>query len=48
VDRLLAHGAVLVHQPVMTPWGDLNARLQDPDGMQITLFQAAGQKEEDK
>lgn len=42
VDRLLAHGAVLVHQPVMTPWGDLNARLQDPDGMQITLFQAAG------
>lgn len=42
VDRLLAHGAVLVHQPVVTPWGDLNARLQDPDGMQITLFQAAG------
>ena len=44
VDRLLAHGAVLVHQPVMTPWGDLNVRLQDPDGMQITLFQAGGQQ----
>ena len=35
----LAHGAVLVHQPVLTPWGDQNARIQDPDGMQITLFQ---------
>lgn len=40
VDRLLAHGATLVHPPVVTPWGDYNARLQDPDGMQITLFQA--------
>jgi catechol 2,3-dioxygenase-like lactoylglutathione lyase family enzyme len=39
MDRLLAHGAILVHPPVVTPWGDHNARLQDPDGMQITLFQ---------
>ena len=39
--RLLAHGASLVHPPVQTPWGDYNVRLQDPDGMQITLFQAA-------
>lgn len=38
--RMLAHGATLVHEPVMTPWGDYNVRLQDPDGMQITLFQA--------
>lgn len=37
--RLLAHGATLVHPPVMTPWGDYNVRLQDPDGMQITLYQ---------
>lgn len=37
--RLLAHGATLVHPPIMTPWGDYNVRLQDPDGMQITLFQ---------
>ena len=44
MDRLLAHGATLVHEPVMTPWGDLNVRLQDPDGMQITLFQAAVQQ----
>jgi methylmalonyl-CoA/ethylmalonyl-CoA epimerase len=40
LERLLAHGATLVHDPVMTPWGDYNVRLQDPDGMQITLFQA--------
>jgi catechol 2,3-dioxygenase-like lactoylglutathione lyase family enzyme len=39
VQRLLANGATLVHPPVTTPWGDLNARLQDPEGMQITLFQ---------
>ena len=38
-ERLLAHGATLVHPPVITPWGDYNVRLQDPDGMQITLFQ---------
>jgi len=39
MGRLLAHGATLVHPPVITPWGDYNVRLQDPDGMQITLFQ---------
>ncbi len=39
LDRLLAHGATLIHPPVMTPWGDLNARVQDPDGLQVTLFQ---------
>ena len=44
MERLLAHGATLVHAPVTTPWGDYNVRLQDPDGMQITLFQPAEQK----
>lgn len=39
MQRLLAHGAILVHPPVLTPWGDKNVRLQDPEGMQITLFQ---------
>jgi predicted enzyme related to lactoylglutathione lyase len=39
MERLLANGATLVHPPVTTPWGDYNVRLQDPDGMQITLFQ---------
>lgn len=42
MERMLAHGAMLVHPPVLTPWGDYNVRLQDPDGMQITLFQATG------
>ncbi len=39
MQGLLAHGAKLVHPPVVTPWGDRNVRLQDPDGMQITLYQ---------
>ena len=39
MERLLAHGATLVHPPVVTPWGDYNVRLQDPDGIQVTLFQ---------
>jgi catechol 2,3-dioxygenase-like lactoylglutathione lyase family enzyme len=39
MDRLISHGATLVHPPLTTPWGDYNVRLQDPDGMQITLFQ---------
>lgn len=40
MERLLANGATLVHPPVQTPWGDTNVRLQDPDGMQVTLFQS--------
>jgi len=43
VQRLLANGAVLVHPPVLTPWGDYNVRLQDPEGMQVTLFQTREQ-----
>jgi methylmalonyl-CoA/ethylmalonyl-CoA epimerase len=41
VERAVAWGATLVHEPVTTPWGDKNARLQSPDGLQITLFQVA-------
>jgi methylmalonyl-CoA/ethylmalonyl-CoA epimerase len=44
IDRLVQHGATLVHEPVLTPWGDLNARVQDPDGMQVTLYQPGGEK----
>jgi lactoylglutathione lyase len=36
--RLVAAGAEEVAQPVVTPWGDRNARVQAPDGMQLTLF----------
>lgn len=43
MERLLAHGATLVHPPVMTPWGDYNVRLQDPGGLQVTLFQVMDQ-----
>ena len=42
LERALAHGATLVHEPVVTPWKDHNARIQSPDGMQITLFQVLG------
>lgn len=44
MKRLLENGATLVHPPVVTPWGDRNVRLQDPDGMQVTLFQARGEQ----
>lgn len=44
--RLLRHGATMVHIPVITPWGDTNARFEDPDGMQITLYQKAAQAEQ--
>lgn len=40
VERLLVHGEIMVHPPVVTPWGDRNARFQDPEGIQITLFEA--------
>ena len=35
---LVAAGAAEVAVPVITPWGDRNARVQAPDGMQLTLF----------
>lgn len=47
MERLLTHGATLVHPPIITPWGDYNVRLQDPDGMQITLFQTLDKSEQD-
>jgi lactoylglutathione lyase len=36
--RLVSAGAEEVAPPVLTPWGDRNARVQAPDGMQLTLF----------
>lgn len=41
VERAVKYGAVLVHEPKLTPWGDLNARLRSPDGLQVTLFQSS-------
>jgi methylmalonyl-CoA/ethylmalonyl-CoA epimerase len=37
-QRLIAAGAKEVAAPVTTPWGDRNARVEAPDGMQLTLF----------
>jgi uncharacterized glyoxalase superfamily protein PhnB len=37
-QRLVAAGAVQVAPPIMTPWGDRNARVQTPEGIQLTLF----------
>jgi catechol 2,3-dioxygenase-like lactoylglutathione lyase family enzyme len=36
--RLVAAGAEQVAPPVTTPWGDRNARVLSPDGIQMTLF----------
>jgi len=36
---LVAAGASLVAPPVETPWRSLNARLDAPAGLQITVFQ---------
>jgi methylmalonyl-CoA/ethylmalonyl-CoA epimerase len=36
--RLIVGGGEEVAPPVSTPWGDRNARVRAPDGMQLTLF----------
>ena len=35
---LVDAGATAVADAVLTPWGDRNARVAAPDGMQLTLF----------
>ncbi len=37
--RLTAAGAPLLGEPTVTPWRSLNARLDSPAGVQITLFE---------
>jgi lactoylglutathione lyase len=36
--RLAAAGATVVAEPTRTPWDSLNARLEGPGGLQLTLF----------
>ena len=36
--RLVAAGGAEEAPAARTPWGDLNARVRAPDGMQLTLF----------
>lgn len=38
-DRLVAGGAQLVAPPTRTPWNSLNARLEAPADLQLTLFE---------
>src|SRR4051812_1797631 len=38
-DAATASGATLVAPPRVTPWNSLNARLEAPAGLQLTLFQ---------
>ena len=38
---LAAAGASILGGPVLTPWGDRNVRLTDPEGIQLTLFTPA-------
>jgi predicted enzyme related to lactoylglutathione lyase len=38
-ERALAAGASLIAPPTLTPWRSLNARLDGPAGLQLTLFQ---------
>ncbi|OGO56461.1 MAG: glyoxalase [Chloroflexi bacterium RBG_16_72_14] len=40
--RLAAAGASVIAAPVETPWRSLNARLEGPAGLQLTLFQELG------
>jgi hypothetical protein len=42
MQRALDYGATLVHEPILTPWNDLNVRLRSPEGLQITLYQVQG------
>lgn len=36
--RLAEAGATVIAEPVSTPWGSLNSRLEAPAGLQLTLF----------
>jgi lactoylglutathione lyase len=36
--RLVAAGAAEIAPPVVTPWGDRNARVEAPGGIQLTRF----------
>ena len=37
-EKAVAGGASLVAEPTRTPWNSLNARLEGPAGLQLTLF----------
>jgi lactoylglutathione lyase len=41
-DQLAAAGATVIAEPTRTPWSSLNARLDAPAGLQLTLFTELG------
>jgi predicted enzyme related to lactoylglutathione lyase len=43
--RLAAAGASVLAEPTRTPWSSLNARLEAPAGLQLTLFTELGEQE---
>ncbi|MFI7128166.1 VOC family protein [Nonomuraea sp. NPDC050153] len=45
-ERLVAAGATEVAPPTVTPWESLNARLDTPAGLHITVFQELRDLEE--
>ena len=40
--KLEAAGATVIAEPTRTPWNSLNARLEAPAGLQLTLFTELG------
>ena len=42
VDRLGAAGVPVVAEPVLQPWGLLEATVEDPDGLAIVLVEVPG------
>jgi catechol 2,3-dioxygenase-like lactoylglutathione lyase family enzyme len=46
VSALQQAGAKVLSQPTRMPWGDRNARIETPDGMQVTLYQVGIQEEQ--
>jgi lactoylglutathione lyase len=40
-----AGGAQVIAEPRVTPWNSLNARLEAPAGLQLTLFEELGEAE---
>jgi predicted enzyme related to lactoylglutathione lyase len=45
-ERLLSAGATQIAPPTVTPWQSLNARLDAPADLQITIFQELRSQEE--
>ena len=44
LEALHAAGATVIAEPTRTPWDSLNARLEAPAGLQLTLFQELGEE----